>query len=194
MLSNDTTKCKHIDPSRRRPLQISQEMRSNLPGQKNKNIISSSSTMVPLISQTTCIVSIRALLPHKGISIVRKQNCMAWRGMIQVSQQDSSSYCTTRLQTSCGHYISPFDDADADWSKAFATLWFAPDGSGGLLASLSACPASLMSFWLRKLGWLVDDSSLAHIRSVIFTLFRVDVTLCHQKRYFVSTMSKSCLA
>jgi hypothetical protein len=41
-----------------------------------------------------------------------------------------------------------------------------------------------MSFWLKKLGWFVEESSLAHILSVILTLFRVDVTLCCQNKFW----------
>jgi len=66
-------------------------------------------------------------------------------------------------------YFSPFANAGADWFFA--------------LAALSASLAASMSFWLRKLGWLVEDSSLAHILSVILTLFLVDVTLCGQNKF-----------
>jgi hypothetical protein len=65
-----------------------------------------------------------------------------------------------------------------------------PAGKGGLLASLSASLASSISSSLRKLGWFVEDSSLAHILSVILTLFRVDVTLCCPKKLKVTLMLK----
>jgi hypothetical protein len=116
----------------------------------------------------------------------RKQNCV-WRGTGFSAEQQYLLYTITYH---LHHYISPFDEEDADWPKAVATLWLAPAGSGGLLASLSASVASSTSFWLRKLGWLVDDSNLAHIRSVILTLFRVDVTLYQQEKILI--ILKSC--
>lgn len=74
------------------------------------------------------------------------------------------------------YYFSPFANTGADWFFAFSPLFM-------WLATLSASLAASMSFWLRKLGWLVEDSNLAHILSVILTLFLVDVTLCGQDKF-----------
>ena len=73
------------------------------------------------------------------------------------------------------YYFSPFANTDV---TCFFVCSLVPGGRGGLLANISASLASSMSFSLKKLGWFVEDSSLAHILSVILTLFRVDVTLC----------------
>lgn len=43
---------------------------------------------------------------------------------------------------------------------------------------ISSSLSSKMTSHLRKLGWFVEDSSLAHILSVIATLFCVSVTRC----------------
>ena len=79
-------------------------------------------------------------------------------------------------EPSKAYYFSPFANTGADWFFASSPLFTR-------LATLSASLAASMSFWLRKLGWLVEDSNLAHILSVILTLFLVDVTLCGQNKF-----------
>jgi hypothetical protein len=91
-------------------------------------------------------------------------------------QANSSTYCTQLYEPSKAFYFSPFANTDADC--------FFISSLPSLLAALSASLAASMSFWLKKLGWLVEERSLAHILSVILTLFRVDVTLCCQNKFW----------
>jgi hypothetical protein len=54
------------------------------------------------------------------------------------------------------------------------------------------------SSWLRKQGWFVEHSTLAHIRSVITTLFCFSVILCKQEidcpsRFQNKPCSRSCV-
>ena len=83
------------------------------------------------------------------------------------------------------YYFSPFANTDVE---CFFVCSLVPAGACVLLANLSASLASRISSSLRKLGWFVEDSSLAHILSVILTLFRVDVTLCCPNKLQVSLM------
>jgi hypothetical protein len=80
------------------------------------------------------------------------------------------------MKPSKSYYFSPFANNNAGCFFTFSPFLL-------LFAALSASLAASTSFWLRKLGWLVEDSSLAHILSVILTLFLVDVTLCCQDKF-----------
>ena len=63
----------------------------------------------------------------------------------------------------------------ASFSDRCSSLLLSPSGNWMGVGSLLA---SITSLAFKKLGWLVEERSLAHIRSVITTLFCLSVILC----------------
>lgn len=70
----------------------------------------------------------------------------------------------------------------------FLSLQFSPSNKpvAGCFSSL----ASAMSLGFKKLGWLVEESSLAHILSVITTLFCFSVIRCELPSEKINSVKK----
>ena len=79
---------------------------------------------------------------------------------------------------------------------SIASKWFSPfiDWVCAFVVLPSFHPWWLMtSLWSRMHGWSVEDSSLAHILSVITTLFYVSITCCTENLFNLSKQGNMSL-